>query len=112
MGTQAQGGVPGAVTVRAGQVVAADGGCFWASLLEAASGTGDVIADLADTVSVSGQALEIMAYVAGCVRAGRRRFAIIADGPVRGAAEAASGQAALDVASSSGELAALWGAGR
>lgn len=108
-GTRGRGGDAGAVTVRAGQVLETDRECFWARLLEAAAGPGDVIADLGGTVSLSGKSVEIIAFVAACVRAGHRRFGVVADGPARSMAEAAGRGRELDIVSSAGELASLWG---
>lgn len=110
MGTQDHGAVPDPVIVRAGHVLTDDDGCFWACLVkEAALGSGDLIADLTGTVVLTRRALDIIRYVAGCTSASGRRTGLIATGEARDMAEtAAAGGGALDIASSAGELAALW----
>lgn len=115
--TPGQADVRVAVTVRAGQVVAVDAGCFWCGLLDAIEESqGNVVIDLSGTtMSLTPRALDLIVYVGVSFRLCDRRLGIVADGPARGAAEAADATVpggALDIASSTAGLAALWGAGR
>lgn len=106
------GSVPEPVTVRAGRVVAVEGGCFWCGLLDALEvNQQNVIADLRDTISLTPRAMELIVYVSAGLSAARR-LGILADWPTRGMIEATLPPACLnvDLASDARELAELWGA--